>query len=765
MKKNKPSNKIDKKDNIFNKDTFCLLFFIILIIIFFYDPLFTGKSYFVGDINALGYPMQNFKYDMGKACKLFLWNPYSYCGQPYTADIHTATFYPPYWMFFFVPTAIGIVLYTVIHFLMAGIFSYIFLRDMKMEPFASLAGCIAYAFSGFMIIRIMHINFVTDCALLPLSLYFINILYRKKTILISLLLGFSLASALLSGNYQTSIIIYMIVFMYFFGKLDMKNLKKDLSVIGLYIAGIVFSFMLMAVQLIPTFEYLNQTLRVTSGLPYDMATDGSLGLKELLMFIIPDYYGLPWQAPYYTFKPYYWEACFYIGIFPLLLMLTTIFLTKNKKILMIFTSISLLGFLLALGKYTPVYSLFYSYFPLFKSYRCPMRWLIFVMPGILYTTGLAVNQLLNIEKPLSYKENRNTIVGMVLPGIIMLSLLLLLLLIPPVSINGTLFFILTGFGGLTLIFLRLYGIIGKNLFAIFTTGILTISAFSFGFNINPTVDSSYFEQRAGQIFDILQNKIPPERIYYFPPGELHGTRNMTASRKISTLIGYNPLILKRYGEYIYYSEYKRPMTPEVQLEFIKQSNMIPLRNITSKMILLLNLTSVYSFSNYKVDVIPVENPYKRAFTVNNYKVITDDYKTLEYLDSKEFDPLSTVVFNEDPGIKNSENLKNVNFPVEFLTFEPDYIKIKVCPDNPCWLFLSEIYYPGWKAFVNGQETKVFRANYMFRAIQLQPGDSSVEFYFSPSSFRTGATISIIALLILAVVTFMTILPEIRKKVT
>ena len=106
-------------------DIVCVVFIVILMLIFFYDPLFTGKSYFLNDIEAMEYPFHHYKYDMGQAGKLFRWDPYTFCGQLYIADIHTGTFYPLNWIFFFIPTATAIVIYVVIHFLMAGIFSYI----------------------------------------------------------------------------------------------------------------------------------------------------------------------------------------------------------------------------------------------------------------------------------------------------------------------------------------------------------------------------------------------------------------------------------------------------------------------------------------------------------------------------------------------------------------------------------------------------------------------------------------------------------------
>ncbi|MEQ8168078.1 MAG: YfhO family protein [Candidatus Eremiobacterota bacterium] len=743
-----------KKFRYLNKDIFSISVLFILALIFFYNPLLTGKTYFIGDIEAMAYPFNNYKYEMGQAGKLFLWDPYTFCGQPYIADLHTGIFYPLNWIYFFIPADIGMVIYVVIHFLLAGIFSYIFLKDLEFDHLSSLAGSIFYSFSGFMAIRIIHMNFITDCALLPLCLYCVNILFRRKNILSSLILGLCLSFSVLSGNYQMSLMVYIIVFIYFLAKLEIKELKKQLIPAGLFFTSIMFSLMVMAVQLLPTLEYLGQTMRLTGGLPYDMATENSVELKQLLLFIIPDYFGSPGSFKLEGHR-YYCEACFYTGFFPLFLTLIALFLSNNKekKILFMFAFIGATGFMLSLGKFTPAYWIFYNIAPLFKSYRVPFRWLFLLLPGMLYAIALSTCKLARIEKPVTYRECPGLIISILAAPSVMTGILLFILIRPPASNTGTVFFIITGLAGFIIIFLKIYCKISGKIFFLFTIITLIISAFSFGLNLNPTIERDYFTKTTEQLFGILQNRIPPERIYYHPPIEYISTINMAGTRKISTIIGYNPSSLKRYGEYILYSEHQVPLTYDRQLEFIKWTNAIPLNNLNSKMLLLLNLTSIYSFKknqhDYNMHIIPVNNPYERAFTVNTCKIITDDYKTLEYMKSDKFDPLSEILLSEDCNTRKSGIIKKINYPVKYQVFEPDYIKIKVYPAEPCWLFLSEIYYPGWKSFVDGKERKIYRANYMFRAIELKECDNTVEFYFRPDSFKKGTTISILAMLILS----------------
>lgn len=61
--------------------------------------------------------------------------------------------------------------------------------------------------------------------------------------------------------------------------------------------------------------------------------------------------------------------------------------------------------------------------------------------------------------------------------------------------------------------------------------------------------------------------------------------------------------------------------------------------------------------------------------------------------------------------------------------------------------LSDAYEDGWKAFVDGREVKVYRANYIMRAVRVEAGQHLVEFRYEPTAFAIGLRVSVAALLI------------------
>jgi uncharacterized membrane protein YfhO len=62
--------------------------------------------------------------------------------------------------------------------------------------------------------------------------------------------------------------------------------------------------------------------------------------------------------------------------------------------------------------------------------------------------------------------------------------------------------------------------------------------------------------------------------------------------------------------------------------------------------------------------------------------------------------------------------------------------------------LSELFYPGWQAYIDGNKALTLRADYLLRAIPMPAGRHNVVFVYRPASFLIGAAITIFTLLLL-----------------
>ena len=79
------------------------------------------------------------------------------------------------------------------------------------------------------------------------------------------------------------------------------------------------------------------------------------------------------------------------------------------------------------------------------------------------------------------------------------------------------------------------------------------------------------------------------------------------------------------------------------------------------------------------------------------------------------------------------------------------------------LVLSEIFYPGWKATVDGQPADIARVNYVLRALRVAPGKHQVELSFFPQSVKTTETVAYAALFVLLLLVVAVVFLSFRKK--
>jgi uncharacterized membrane protein YfhO len=84
--------------------------------------------------------------------------------------------------------------------------------------------------------------------------------------------------------------------------------------------------------------------------------------------------------------------------------------------------------------------------------------------------------------------------------------------------------------------------------------------------------------------------------------------------------------------------------------------------------------------------------------------------------------------------------------VTIISYEPERVIIEADLASEGYLILTDTYYPGWRAYVDGKESSIIRANLLFRAIRLSAGQHRVEFSYEPASLKLGAAVSAVTLL-------------------
>jgi hypothetical protein len=83
-----------------------------------------------------------------------------------------------------------------------------------------------------------------------------------------------------------------------------------------------------------------------------------------------------------------------------------------------------------------------------------------------------------------------------------------------------------------------------------------------------------------------------------------------------------------------------------------------------------------------------------------------------------------------------------------VSYEPNRLTIETNSDQPAFLVVSELYYPGWKATVDGVETPIYRTNFLLRGMAVPPGAHRVEMWYTAPGARAGARISLFTLFVI-----------------
>ena len=136
----------------------------------------------------------------------------------------------------------------------------------------------------------------------------------------------------------------------------------------------------------------------------------------------------------------------------------------------------------------------------------------------------------------------------------------------------------------------------------------------------------------------------------------------------------------------------------------------------------------------------------RAFMVTDYQIL-DREDILNFMTGPSFDPRKTLVFEKDGLTENPPRYparrSDASGVFELTIYRPDAMVIETQANEPGYLFVSEIFYPGWKAFIDGQPTRILRGNYLFRVLEIPAGRHQVLLEFDPWTIKAGTGITLL----------------------
>lgn len=160
---------------------------------------------------------------------------------------------------------------------------------------------------------------------------------------------------------------------------------------------------------------------------------------------------------------------------------------------------------------------------------------------------------------------------------------------------------------------------------------------------------------------------------------------------------------------------------------------------------------VLAWAGMDLHVYKNTHMFPRAFVVYSVEPVPDGGAALRRMKRAGFDPTKTVVLEglgaeEAAAFGGSQGAAMM--PAEVVAYEDSRVTLRTASPAPGVLVLTDIFYPGWSAVVDGRPTRIYPANFAFRGVLVPAGLQTVEFVYRPRSFRVGAAVSAGSFLVL-----------------
>lgn len=773
------------------KDLSYLTILLLLTIVFFGKIIFGPRDVVLGspdcDIRLTFFAWRWFGFRNLAQGILPLWNPYVFSGTPFMAGMQSALFYPLNFIYLILPTHLAINYSIILHLFLSGVFFYYFVRYFGIERFSAFISSLVYMFAATQACRIFagHLTILHTIIWIPLLFLFLEKYFREDKFLYVILAGIVLALQILAGYIQVTFYTTIGLFLYFLFRAAVLYQEKrkakllvrhSLAFILLVASGLLLS----ALQLIPTLELVQHSIRHPA--PYHFCASFSLPPENLITFFTPELFGNNIALTYWG-RYNFWEMCAYLGILPLILALIAI-IFKRDKYTFFFAGLTILSIVLALGKHTPLFKFLYSYVPGFNLFRSNSKFIFLTTFSLATLSAFGLQSLLKRNSSQRRGYLRFSLVLLIITIILALGFFLLwkgnhpllwrkilegsaslerypalpldfqnpqvVTSVSSLASKSILKFLAFLIAGVLLFFLYARRVFKENIakVLIFLLVISDLWLFGLKYLVTFPVKDNFYSQK---VVDFLANDPDYYRILTVEEPLL----NRGIIHRIGNVAGSDANPIRWYIEFINFSQ-EKPLE-KMQLVMLLQK-FPPSLNLLNLKYLILPIDRkvedprfTLTFSDSEVNIYRNKDFLPRAYVVHRTKVISDRDSIFKKIGRPTFNPQNYVILEDSsvPALTTTGFSKGEEALPQIMEYLPNRVTLKATLLEKGYLVLADTYYPGWRVYVDGKERKIYKANYIQRAVYLEPGEHTVEFIYSPLSFRIGLMLSLSTLIIIS----------------
>ena len=744
----------------------CTTFFVLLLC----APMFAGR-FLVGpdsDQYIGGYALRAFWSDFVRAHGAVPeWDPYIFGGLPFIAATHGDTFHPIVLLRLFLPTDVAMNSSFLIHLVLAGFFTYLFLRSFGLPWVAAVAGGIAYQLTGQVasLVNSGHDGKIIVSSLLPLALWGLTKWIRDGRWAGFGLVGISVGLAILSPQLQTAYYLLLAsgLFALYLAYFDPDRPAPRTATVRLAgaLGAVLLGVAVASVQMLPFLQYVPFSPRRAAGESsgWAFATSWSMPPEELLDTLLPQFSGL---RDHYSGRNFFKHHSEYLGVGTLIL--ATMGLTQTARSRMRWAFVGLAAFFLsfALAGATPVFRLYYALLPMISKARAHS------MAFYLVSFAVAVWAALGVERILQREARTRALTGwLVALGVVLLFAVsgvftsLARAVADPAKVQnvdanrdalmwGAVRVAAFGAAMVAALWVWGQGRLRAAPFALLLFGLLGFDLYS--------IDRQFFvfSPRASELYapDAITRRISatpkPYRVLDLPPTTYAGSNLMLYG--IPQVLGYHSFQIRYYddllgGKNVWRNLFSSlPLWRLLAIRYVIAPDTIQIPGYHR----ILGPVRATSGQTAYVSEADVPAPYARV--VSGALQVGEDSVLPILLDPRlDFDRL--VLFDRGQLVTPAA-LTQMPAPsparATVTRWEPGRMTVALdpAPPAPSYVVVAENWYIDWRATVDGATASVLRGDEALITVPVPAGARRVELVYRSARYHTGRIVSIAASLLL-----------------
>jgi hypothetical protein len=720
----------------------------------------------VSDIANLQYPLRFFAGQELRQGRLPLWTPGVYMGYPLQAEGQAGIFSPVNLLLFgLLPVPEALNVGSLLPFVVAAIGAYLLARALGASSTGTLLAGFVYAFSGFYVAHVKHIPIVTTACWIPVVLWLIERGVRRSDGML-LAAGLVVGVQWLSGSPQMAYYSTAIATLYLTGRTwQLRREQSPRRTVPLFVLALMLSWGLAAVQLLPTFQLTGFSERA-GGVSYEFATRFSYALTNLKTFLYPMANGTPGTGDQ-AVSSIFWEDYAYVGLIPLFLgIVGGLVVARRSKPALLLYGLMVITFLLVLGPNTPVFRLAYQVVPGLGFFRFPQRFLGFSTLFLAVLAALALTRLQEWLRDKSDGRARHTTKDKRRKTKDRRRLRETKDRLPKQTLSW-------GLTGIVLV------LVVVDLYAYHAPWNAIVDADVW---LTPPATAQVIKKRAGsELYRVFSYDVYNTfRAAYRQAGGWRGDLGPYVAQReflqpslnliydVPAADGYVNLVPDCLAT-VWGTE---KQTGVMDSGLARADDVLLAKPGFVKLLSLYNvrfLITAQPVQDEALELIGVYGPgahlYENRQTLPRAFVVPDDIvansvdDALGLMRSPSFDPETTVVLLEPPDVPSTsetaetarDQLEDLETTVDVMAYEPNRVVIEATLNSPGWLVLSDTYFPGWEATVDGHRTRTYQANGCVRAVPLQAGQHEIVFQYRPRPFFLGAAISGVSVVLFVII--------------